>query len=244
MRDTDGDWGSIAETHPYFGVISNERYLGPELTPQVEDEFYASGELDIAYIADRIRAKVASDFAPRSSLDFGSGVGRLTFAMAALAGACVGVDVAEGMCRIARERALRRGVQGVTFRRDIPPDAFDWVNTLIVLQHIPPVRGIELLGQLIDRVAPGGVLSAQLTFYKDRSHLQEVVRDLGEFSYDGSRIDIFAIAEQDSGGMTMYDYDLNLVFRTLFRRGLSTAWVEHTDHAGCHGMRIFAQRDG
>jgi hypothetical protein len=39
--------------------------------------------------------------------------------------------------------------------------------------------------------------------------------------------------------MTMYDYDLNKVVRTLFLAGISPVTLDHTDHAGCHGAWCF-----
>ena len=40
----------------------------------------------------------------------------------------------------------------------------------------------------------------------------------------------------------MYDYDLNRVFRTLFTNRVERLQVEHTDHAGCHGVYLFGQK--
>ena len=46
-RDTDLDWSIIARHHPFFGVLANERFLTPNLTPEVIDDFYATGVADI-----------------------------------------------------------------------------------------------------------------------------------------------------------------------------------------------------
>ena len=71
-------------------------------------------------------------------LDFGCGAGRLTFAMAKYAKEVVGVDVAEGMLRVARERIDVRKIRNVELRTTLPAEQVDWINSLIVFQHIPP----------------------------------------------------------------------------------------------------------
>src|SRR6478736_2495003 len=97
IRDTDADWNVIATHQPYFGVLANERYLVENLTPEAIDSFYESGQDDIDYVMSVLTRVAGTAVAPRRSLDFGCGTGRLTLAMAKYAEEVVGVDVAEGM---------------------------------------------------------------------------------------------------------------------------------------------------
>lgn len=30
MRDTDADWNHIADSNPYYGVLTNEQFLNPD----------------------------------------------------------------------------------------------------------------------------------------------------------------------------------------------------------------------
>jgi cyclopropane fatty-acyl-phospholipid synthase-like methyltransferase len=178
-------------------------------------------------------------FSPKSAIDFGCGVGRLSFAMAELCEQVVGVDVAEGMLQVGREQASTRKIRNVDFRTDIPDGPVDWINSLIVFQHIPPARGHQLLAELVDRLSPGGFCSVQLTFFRDQRHSGEINRDIADYRFDGDSVELLSTTSPPPGEMTMYDYDLNRVMRTFFLAGVSPVTVDHTDHAGCHGAWCF-----
>jgi len=242
-RDTDLDWNIIARQHPFFGVLANERYLPQNLTPQSMDEFYASGQTDVAHVVEVLRRISGAKFAPDVALDFGGGVGRLTFAMAAHANRVVGVDVASEMLRIGAEQLALRRLPGIGFSASLPDYPVDWINSLIVFQHIPPERGYKLLARLIELLNPDGFISIQVSFYRDTRHTAEIVRDLVDYRYDGRIIELVSeLADDHPGSMSMYDYDMNRVLRILYLGGIQSVLTEHTDHAGCHGAWLFGRR--
>lgn len=243
VRDTDTDWKLIATHQPYFGVLANERYLAENLTPQAIDEFYESGRADIDHVIGVLERVTGDHVAPRRALDFGCGAGRLTLAMAKYAKQVVGVDVAEGMLRVAREQAAARKVDNVELRTTLPSEQVDWVNSLIVFQHIPPQRGYAILADLVALLAPGGFISVQLTFFRDDRHIAEITRDLADYRYDGTTVELLSHAGSEAGGMSMYDYDLNRVLRTLFLGGIESVVTEHTDHGGCHGAWFYGRKN-
>jgi SAM-dependent methyltransferase len=242
MRDTDADWAAIANTQPFFGVIAAERFLTDNLTPSSVDEFYESGRADVEEAVASYRRMTGSDFTPKRALDFGCGVGRMTLSMRRHAREVVGVDVAPRMLEIGREQAAARKVTNVEFRSTLPTERVDWVISLIVLQHIPPVRGHAILEQLVDLLNPGGWFSVQLTFFHDERHVGEVARDIADYRYDGQTVELLSAREAEVGGMSMYDYDLNRVYRTLFRAGIGEVLAKHTDHGGCHGAWLFGRK--
>jgi len=243
VRDTDADWNVIATHQPYFGVLANERYLVENLTSDAIDSFYESGQVDIDYVMSVLTRIAGTEVAPRRSLDFGCGTGRLTLAMAKYAEEVVGVDIAEGMLRIARERADAQQVRNVELRTTLPSEQVDWINSLIVFQHIPPQRGYAILDDLVALLAPHGFISVQMTFFRDARHIGEITRDLADYRYDGATIDLLSHATYETGGMSMYDYDLNRVLRTLFRAGIDNLSTEHVDYDGCHGVRFYGRKN-
>jgi SAM-dependent methyltransferase len=238
-RDTDDDWRIIATHQPFYGVLANERYYTHLLTPDAKEEFYASGVADIDYVAGTLAALNGGHFAPTTALDFGCGVGRLTFAMAKYAPSVIGVDVADAMLDVARREAMERGVAGIELQDDLPECRVAWINSHIVFQHIPPERGHEILDRLVQLVEPGGFLSVQVAFFRDGRHKAEVMRDLADYRYDGRYVELLSIEPSEQGAVSMYDYDLNRVMRTLFTNGFETVVAQHTDHAGCHGAWLF-----
>lgn len=243
LRDTDRDWEVIGTQQPFFGVLANEQFLLQNLTETGKDEFYESGRRDIAKVVDALSRVNGGRFAPRTALDFGCGVGRLTFAMTKYARTVIGVDVAAPMLDVATREATARRVKHVELRADLPSEPVDWVNSLIVFQHIPPARGYAILERLLALLAPGGLLSVQLVFYRDERHTAELVRDLADYRFDGSTLEVLSIKPTDAGYMTMYDYDLNVVMRLLFRAGIDPVTAQHTDHGGCHGAWLFGVKN-
>jgi SAM-dependent methyltransferase len=243
MRDTDADWDAIADAHPFFGVLSAERFRDDRMTPDDRDVFYEWGRADVEKAVAPYRRMTGSEFAPHRALDFGCGVGRMSFAMRRYASEVVGVDVAPRMLEVAREQAAARGVTGVVFRSTLPTEPVDWVNSMIVLQHVPPVRGHAILEQLVALLRPGGWLSIQLTFFRDERHVGEISRDIADYRYDGETVELLTSKAGDVGSMSMYDYDLNKVFRTLFLAGIEEVLAKHTDDAGCHGAWLFGRKD-
>ena len=140
MRDrATRDWNTFGETEPYFAVLTHDRFLSEQMSAADREAFFAFGEADIAQIFDLI------DIAPKSALDFGCGVGRLTRALVKRVDRVAGVDAAESMLRIAREN-----VPNATFSTAIPNERFDLIVSLLVFQHIPIRRGEALLGDLLD----------------------------------------------------------------------------------------------
>ena len=126
------------------------------MSAEDREAFFAFGEADIAQIFDLI------DIAPKSALDFGCGVGRLTRALAKRVDRVAGVDAAESMLRIAREN-----VPNATFSTTIPDERFDLIVSLLVFQHIPIRRGEALLDELLDHL--DGVAALHFTFRRPGS---------------------------------------------------------------------------
>jgi cyclopropane fatty-acyl-phospholipid synthase-like methyltransferase len=243
LRDTDADWQLIATHQPFFGVLANEQYYMSNLTADSKNEFYASGIADIEHVARTLATMSGGDFAPERALDFGCGVGRLTFAMGRHAAAVIGVDVADAMLDVARREAAERRVTGVQFQRSLPDQRVDWINSLIVFQHIPPERGYIIFEEMLKLLNPGGFLSVQFTFFRDARHTGEVVRDIADYRYDGKTVELLSMATSEPGAMSMYDYDLNRLMRLLYTNDFELVLAQHTDHGGCHGAWLFGMKN-
>ena len=152
MRDTDKDWTTIAETDPYWGVLSVEDFRGEELSDGARQIFFDSGKAFVENTFAFIRRHIDAGFAPARSLDFGCGVGRLLIPIAAHSTEAIGLDIAPRMREIAEANLRSVGVRNarVLASDDLLSQAegeFDFVNSFIVLQHIPPERGTVLLEQ-------------------------------------------------------------------------------------------------
>jgi SAM-dependent methyltransferase len=233
-RDTDADWRQIGATEPFWGVLADPRFKSENLTAENVESFYSSGLDHIGDIVERLRRQTGAP--PRGrALDFGCGAGRLSEAMTAHADSVVGYDISPGMLEKARQR------QGAARYTDVLPDgSFDWINSFIVLQHIPPERGMALLEDLLDRLAPGGHISLHVTVWRE-PHLNSAPRLLRlrrAIARARGRI------RADSGLIMMYDYDLSRLVQSLERHGVEEINLVTTNHGGHHGVILLGRRRG
>ena len=233
-RDTDADWRELGATQPYWGVLTHPDYRTENLTPANLEAFYASGG---EYIGDVVRRlKVITGKPARGrALDFGCGTGRLAEAMTAYAKTVTGFDISPGMLAEARKRGGK-----ATYVDALPDGPFDWINSFIVFQHIPPERGLKLIEDLAARLAPGGLVSLHVTIWRE-AHLKErparglrrLVRPL---------IRRWRLARLPAGTIRMYDYDLSAVTERLNRAGVGEVSLVPTDHGGHHGVILLGQK--
>jgi trans-aconitate methyltransferase len=234
MRDRSAeDWNALGETEPFFAVLTDERFLRQRMSDDDRDAFFASGEADVAHLFDVI----GPDFAPRSALDFGCGVGRLTRALTKRVDRVAGVDAAESMLRLAREN-----VPDATFSNTIPGQRFDLIISLIVFQHIPVRRGEALLDELLGHLEIGGVAALHFTFRRPGSSLRRVARAVR------ARVPlVYRIAQRIRGErpmpyMQMNEYDQSRVLAIMRRHGCSEPRIVPTNHGGIEGAIVIASR--
>jgi SAM-dependent methyltransferase len=244
LRDTDADWAKLATEDPFWAVLSQDGLRGDTLPEEKLRSFFQTGESQIARIFGFIKRHLQEDFRPKRSLDFGCGVGRLLIPLARLSEEAVGVDVAAGMLQQCRKFLLEQGISNVTLfqnddlLRDISGH-FDFINTQIVLQHIPPERGYYLVERLIKLLKVGGVGSIQVTYAKARRFLAHEGGRARFYRREGSIIHDVAPLPDDRqvGTIIMFDYDLNNITATLSLYAghpILMLPTQDDDHLGAH----------
>ncbi|THD70869.1 class I SAM-dependent methyltransferase [Phenylobacterium sp.] len=237
VRDTDADWRELGQTQPYWAVLSHPDFRSEGLTPEKVEEFYASGPFHIGPIAEALKA-LTGKLPSGRALDFGCGVGRLAEAMLAYAHEVTGADISPGMLELARARGSR-----VTYADKIPEGPFDWINSFIVFQHIPPERGEQIIEELLGKLAVGGMVSLQLTVWRDKNRewpkeeAEATVRGFFRKKIKGDRLMSLPV-----GHIHMYDYDLSQVVRLLNLAGIEEIRLVSTNHDGHHGFIILGQK--
>jgi SAM-dependent methyltransferase len=156
------DWEDLASFDPCSAIL---REPGREGAWDVAD-FLATGQRD----AERALAEAAAHGLPRKwrrALDFGCGVGRVTRVLAERFDDVLGLDISPTM--VARARRLddtgrvryKVGAQGDLDA--LPTEDFDFLISLLVLQHLPePADVEEVIGALTRLLAPGGAFLLQV----------------------------------------------------------------------------------
>jgi trans-aconitate methyltransferase len=229
------DWNALGESEPFFAVLTDERFLRERMSDDDRKAFFASGDADVAHVFDLVDRH---DFAPRSALDFGCGVGRLTRALTRRVERVTGVDVAPSMLRIARAN-----VPNAAFSLTIPDERFDLILSLIVFQHIPVRRGEALLHELLEHLDIGGVAALHFTFRRPGSSLRRAARSVRARVPLVHRIAQRLRGERPMPYMQMNEYDPARVLAIMRNHGCGEPRIFPTNHGGIEGAIVIAQRE-
>ena len=145
-----------------YGVLTLRKYRHNRGDPEA---FFQTGVRQIEGIVahlDRIGRRPGG-----RALDFGCGVGRLTQALANHFDEVVGIDISSSMLDRARE--YNRYGDRVRYlhnaREDLalfPTGSFDFVNSHITLQHVPPSSSRCYIQEFFRILRPGGIAVFQV----------------------------------------------------------------------------------
>ena len=240
-------WNSLGATDPYFAVYSVEKYLDSNLNEDAKDDFFSSGFEYVERLWNDFDRIFGFEPQPKRVLDFGCGVGRLLIALADRAEQAVGVDISESMLAEARGRIDERGIANVelmetgAFMRS--SQMFDLVHSFIVLQHVDPDDGMEIIRRSVEMLEEGGLGMLHVTFHDPSSRMQRIKSKI-----DANLGPLRPVAHKLRGRtpkpwMPMNIYDLNAVFELLRSLGCYNVSVKFTDH-GMIGAMIFFQKSG
>ncbi|MDQ3077358.1 MAG: hypothetical protein M3Q83_00780, partial [Pseudomonadota bacterium] len=98
---------------------------------------------------------------------------------------------------------------------------FDFVNSLMVLQHVPVRRGLRIFDALIDKVAPGGGFHLHLSIRTDRGPWRWLY--WASANVPGVKIwqNICARRAWNAPAMQMNDYPLGQIVARLAARDIT-----------------------
>jgi 2-polyprenyl-3-methyl-5-hydroxy-6-metoxy-1,4-benzoquinol methylase len=169
------DWEELARRQPYFPVIGDD---GDTIATAA---FLESGAADVASLLSAITSLLGRNIAITAALDFGCGAGRLTLPLARRATRVVGCDIAPTILVHAREKARNEGIENVTFIEcselaHVADGTFDFVCSLLVLQHIRAAAGYPIIRELLRLLAPGGIAALQVTPERPGAALSRLAR--------------------------------------------------------------------
>ena len=166
LSRTQRHWNRFARTDPFWAVLT----LPDKKTNRWQvDEFFQTGVESVANELRGVRA-LCPDLKAGAALDFGCGVGRLSQALAGHFQNVTGVDISEEMLELARRhnRAGDRVQYLHNARSDLqllPDNRFDFVYSIITLQHMEPVYAKQYIAEFVRVTAPGGVILFQVPVF-------------------------------------------------------------------------------
>jgi SAM-dependent methyltransferase len=247
-NDPDRDWECWGKTDPYFGVLTDPKFLDENLNDHSFQDFFASGERHVEHVYTTIRSGMRPDFQPVRVLDYGCGVGRLVVPFASRSQEVVGVDVSPSMLQEARENCKRLGANSVSLLHandldSLAPASFDLIHSYIVFQHIPVARGELILRKLISLLSEGGVGAIHLTYGDTRSTFRRGMSALRRrVSLVHGLMNLAQRRRFSTPLMQMNCYSMNRIFDLLIDMHCSNLQVEFWEHRSFRGAMLYFER--
>lgn len=222
-------WEKLAQRHPYYAVIADPRNFGSG-NPAALRAFFDSGEAYVDGVLARV-ADLTGESNVRTVLEYGCGPGRLAYAFARRGFDVTAVDVSPTMLALARSNCEARNVRGIGFRSVEEflqgTQTFDLVNATLLLQRMPPRFGLEILEQLIARVAPGGYLHVQVPYRSSRTHLANALMTARRHSALVNKVvNVARHRPADADVLEINTYSLDPIFAMLSRETLDVRKVD------------------
>ncbi|MDQ8180890.1 methyltransferase domain-containing protein [Pelagicoccus sp. SDUM812005] len=154
---------SLASADPLWTVLSAKDKKGGKWDPE---EFYQSGEDCIRGLQERLQG-IGIPMTGHSALDFGCGVGRLTFPLSRRFDLAIGIDISASMLEAARQNAHRgrhcKFILNTEKHLDcLDSQSLDFAYSDIVFQHIAPRYSKPYFREIARALKPGGTFVFQL----------------------------------------------------------------------------------
>jgi SAM-dependent methyltransferase len=163
LEDLRRTWETLGREDPLWAVLSNPNKRNNRWDPE---EFFRTGEADIADLLDDLDRHGLQINRGRC-LDFGCGVGRLTQALCGYFERVDGIDIAQSM--VDRARQLNRHGERCQYHLNVRNDlalfedaTFDFVYSVIVLQHMAPEYAEAYIGEFVRVLVPAGIAVFQV----------------------------------------------------------------------------------
>ncbi|MCE1178621.1 MAG: class I SAM-dependent methyltransferase [Micrococcales bacterium] len=163
------DWTTLGAEDPLWAVLVSPSTRHEGWQP---DDFFRTGREEIEGLLDKVRGLGLTP-GTGAAIDFGSGAGRLAQALRDHFDRVVGVDVSPTMIERAQALDVEHRVEFVLNEAEdlsrFPDGSFDFANSALVLQHIPPPYAAGYLAELVRVLRPGGIAAVQVATRPDRS---------------------------------------------------------------------------
>ncbi|MDQ8199130.1 class I SAM-dependent methyltransferase [Pelagicoccus enzymogenes] len=154
---------TLAAEDPLWTVLSDKSKKGGKWDTS---EFFQSGEDCIRGLQERLE-RIGIPMTGETALDFGCGVGRLTYPLSRRFEHAIGIDISESMISAARENSNRGKNCSFLLNTSnslpaLSDASIDFAYSDIVFQHIAPRYTKHYLLEISRALKPGGILVFQL----------------------------------------------------------------------------------
>ena len=238
MKSNQKTWEKLGELAPYHSVLVAEQFKPENLSAENLAAFFDSGQEHLTRLMEVIY-EFRPQFKPRTTVDFGCGVGRVTVPLAKISSQVLAVDVSESMLEEAKKNCAERDVGNVSFMTTaeflrLPDRSANFVHSFIVLQHIPPASGYQLVEKLISILEVDGIGAIHLTFGDSRPALRRLFSRMKANIPGATQLsNLLRRRSLNYPAMQMYAYSLDRIFRMLHNHGCQKV-IPHVSKHGEH----------
>jgi 2-polyprenyl-3-methyl-5-hydroxy-6-metoxy-1,4-benzoquinol methylase len=164
-------WKTLGETEPHWSVLSAPDFKQKSIEKN-KKIFYESGAGDINLLKNTLSRNGLSIDDYSSCLEYGCGLGRVTFYLASEFEKVYGCDISKSHLNAAYHYLTEQNIKNVEFLyiesleslQSLPQ--VDLIFTLIVLQHNPPPLIAKIIEIFMQKLKPNGVALFQLPIYR------------------------------------------------------------------------------
>jgi O-antigen chain-terminating methyltransferase len=163
-------WKLVGAEEPYWSVLTKNEYKRSQFDEDRRAEFYETGQHHSSLI-DILCKRSGTQLIHGLCVELGCGVGRVTKHLAGLFERVIAVDISEGNLAECDAMLKCHGItnvetkllRSVTELEDLPQ--FDFLYSIIVLQHNPPPVQKYILDTLFKKIVRGGGFLVQAQTY-------------------------------------------------------------------------------
>jgi len=154
-------WETLSSHEPFWSVLTHESYKRANFDAHKRSEFYATG-YQHAHLVELLCERTNSRVQRGLCVELGCGVGRITKHLAQLFDHVIAIDISQANLDECKRMAEAEGLSNVeTFLLHSVSDLkelpnFDFLFSLIVLQHDPPPVQKFILDLLLGKISRGG----------------------------------------------------------------------------------------
>ncbi|HUK54725.1 MAG TPA: class I SAM-dependent methyltransferase [Candidatus Binatia bacterium] len=163
LQEVQNNWDEFGRRDPFWAILTHAQFKNNRWDPAA---FFETGRREVEILLRHLQ-EIGVPFSCRRALDFGCGAGRLSQALCAWFHCVAGVDIAPSMIALANQyntfgtrcRYLLNPAQDL---RVLGAQRFDFVLSLIVLQHLRPEYSKHFIREFIRVLAPAGIAVFQI----------------------------------------------------------------------------------
>ena len=163
-------WTRLGEQRPHHSVLALEQFL-PTNIGTSEEVFWSSGEAECRSVQTILNRHGFVATKQKTCVEYGSGLGRVTCALAQQFGTVDGYDISPAHLELARKHAAEVEVGNIRFHLcsdDVfikPLEKCDFFYSRIVFQHNPPPLMRDLIAAALAALNEGGIAIFQMPTY-------------------------------------------------------------------------------